>query len=206
MEENESPFITPPIVVEAFPAPAASTPSRIAIGIPVTEKGKPDWSRVSDKVKKKFKDLLADPATQAEFLRVQGESLIDPQSALMMGKMMIGAIFQMQMLAAAIRLKLTKEELQECFQPNFQIFPNFDFDQVITRVIQKRGPDWLAAFADEITLGSVLVLSSLTCWGKAGDIADKKKIKTEIKQENKTATNEPVYVESSTVFEKVGTA
>jgi hypothetical protein len=189
---SDSPFV---VTSETFPAPAASAPSRIALSVPVDDSGKPAWDRVSEKVKAKFKQLIDDPSTQAEFISPAGTPIMDEQSARMMGKMLVGSLFQMQMLAAAIRLKLTKEELEECFKPNFQIAPGFDFDAVMARVLQKRGPEWLANFADEITVCSVIVISSLACWGKASDVAKRKAEAATNQQQERVDKTEPVYAE-----------
>lgn len=173
----------------SFPAAAVSTAKRINIGVPADDSGHPDWERATDKVKARFRELINDERTREQFLAATGaESAIDPQAALMLGKMAVGAFFQMQMVVAVIRYKPSKEELadlQACFSPKFDTLPGVDFDKALTRVIQKRGPEWLAAFADEITVGGLLVMASLGCWNRAGEVAARNKGNSEAKVEVK---------------------
>ena len=163
--------------------------------MPTDADGHPDWDRATDKVKARFRQLLEDEKTRQQFLSTAaGEPAIDSKSALFLGHMAVGAFFQMQMVVCAIRLKLTREELKECFTPDFTVMPGVDFDQSLTRLVQKRGPEWLAAFADEIAVGGILIMSSVGCWNRAGEAAAKKKGNAEPKKEGVEASSFPQAV------------
>ena len=161
-----------PFSAEPFPQPSVSGPRRVAVSVPTDDSGKPDWSKVSPKVRKKFEQLFNDPATQAEFSSTP-EGQIDPAQAKMLGMWAINILFQVEGLAVAAKFKLTREEAKTLTQADFSSFP--DFDNAVTRIMQKRGPEWLAKWADEIYVGSCLLMAMAGNWEKGAEMAAMKK-------------------------------
>jgi len=184
----ESPFLD---AGAGFPTPAVSTSTRVSVSVPVKEDGTPDWSKASEKIRKRFAALFNDPATQAEFAQASDGGM-DPMQARMLGMMLLSTINQVQSLAAVLKYKLTKEEIQECFTSDYKPYPNFE--EALARVMAKRGPAWLAAWADELYVGQVVLLSSFAAWSKASAIAAEKKRKaSEQVKEVSPLTGVPVY-------------
>jgi len=198
--ENETPFSAEP-----FPQPSASGPRRVAVSVPTGDDGKPDWSKVSPKVRKKFEQLYNDPATQAEFSKV-AEGEMDPAQAKMLGMWCINILFQVEGLAVAAKFKLTREEAKTLTQADFSTFP--DFDNAVTRIMQKRGPEWLSAWADEIYVGSSLLMAMAANWEKGSEMAAAKRKREKENTVNVNAESkpnggyqEPVYVDVGRVAE-----
>ena len=203
--ENETPFSEQPFSAEPFPQPSVSGPRRVAVSVPTNDGGKPDWSKVSPKVRKKFEQLFNDPATQAEFGKTT-EGEMDPAQAKMLGMWAINILFQVEGLAVAAKFKLTREEAKQLTQADFSSFP--DFDNAVTRVMQKRGPEWLSKWADEIFVGSCLMMAMAANWEKGSEMAAAKRKR---ERENTVNVNsepkpnggyqEPVYVPIDRVVE-----
>ena len=188
---------TPTDATAPFPrADAPLSSGRVSVSVPSDAEGHPDWARATDKQRKRFKELIEDPATKAAFVTPEEAPGLDPEQARMLGMMALGAIFQVQGLAAALKYRLSKEEIQQCFAPDFTPYP--DFGKALARVLQKRGPEWLAVWADEIYVGSVLLIVSLAGWTKAGAVAGekKKKVNGELKEEK--LSDSPAYAEPVT--------
>ena len=180
------------------PFPRADAPlasGRVSVSVPSDAAGHQDWARASDKVRKRFKELLDDPATKAAFVTPEEAPGMSQEQAHMLGMMALSAVFQIQALAAALKFRLNKEELQQCFSPDFKPYP--DFDKALARVLQKRGPEWLAVWADELYVGSVIVMASLAGWAKAGSVAaeKKKKVNGGMQEESVKGPQAPSYTE-----------
>jgi hypothetical protein len=175
------------ILSEPFPIPTKSTTTRINISVPVDADGNPDWTRASDKVKKKFREVIENPATKSEFTtQTTQENVLSDEQAQQIGMMMIEGLFKLQSAVAVARKKCTAEQAKEIFDVNFDQWPGFQ--GALTRTLQKRGPEWLAEFGDEIYVGSVIVMASLGCWTKVEAVQAKAKEKP--KEEKKV---EPIY-------------
>ena len=144
-------FITPEERREAFPErAAASATKKVTISVPVDEDGHPQWDKAKDKVTARFRELVADPNTQA-FL---GEAQAIPISPFL-SKALLEGFFQVEALFFAARYHLTVAEANEVFKLTEEEHERIN--PALESVLSKRGPEFLRRFGDEISLGFLLV-------------------------------------------------
>ena len=144
-------FVTPEEKREAFPErAAASATKKVTISVPVDEDGHPQWDKAKDKVTARFRELVADPNTQA-FL---GEAQAIPISPFL-SKALLEGFFQIEALFFAARYKLTVAEANEVFKLTEE--EHEKINPALESVLSKRGPEFLRRFGDEISLGFLLV-------------------------------------------------
>jgi len=144
-------FVTPEEKREAFPERAtASATKKVTISVPVDEDGHPQWDKAKDKVTARFRELVADPNTQA-FL---GEAQPIPISPFL-SKALLEGFFQIEALFFAARYKLTVAEANEVFKLTEEEHERIN--PALESVLAKRGPEFLRRFGDEISLGFLLV-------------------------------------------------
>lgn len=200
----DEPQVVTPDGWQPFPAPAQSTPRRLSVSIPVDEAGNPEWDKVKDKVRQRFKDLLNNPATQAAFMQAgePGQPALSDEQARMMALMALGTVFQLQAVASGLVYKLTREEALSIFKPDFRSYA--DFDAAIGRILQKHGPEWLAKFADEVYVSFAILMVSFACWSSASNLAAQKRDKAKAKPQDKT--NKEVAPSLETIPAQIGAA
>jgi hypothetical protein len=142
-------FVTPE-TREPFPERAAAPVKKVTISVPVDEDGHPQWDKAKDRATARFRELVADPNTQA----LLGEVKAIPISPFL-SKALLNGFFQIQALFFASRYKITVSEANEIFKLTEE--EQEKITPALESVLSKRGPEFLKRYGDEISLGFMLV-------------------------------------------------
>lgn len=163
-----------PIFVEAstsgsepFPdRTTATAPTRVLISIPVNDDGSPDWSRVKDKTRDKFREICADPSTQSLLGKEEAEAAPAPKE---LADAAVGMYFQTMAMTFAVTKKIPLPLASQLFRLTNE--EHEKLDPLAQQVLGKYLPEWLARFGPEIALTKVLIDVTLIKYAGANKVA-----------------------------------